>query len=121
MPTQFDAAGFEDLRQYVQNNWDHIALLDTGGTEHLRIDVPNDSRASFSSDYTSNPVTATITITGQDLIDAGATLPVTLDTTETYKTDAATSRTSHDTHTDATLEASSDEVTITHDYEQPPI
>lgn len=119
--TEFDAYGYEDLRQYLQNNWNYIAVLDSGGTEHLRWDVAANSNASFTSGPTNNPLTAELTITGSDLQNAGATLPVTLDTTETYKSSGASSRTSHDPFTDATLEASGDQVVITHDYEMPQI
>jgi len=119
--TQFDSAGFEDLRTYLQNNWAFIAVLDDAGAEQLRWDVAANSSASFTSGASSNPLTAELTVTGQDIQDAGGTLPVTIKTTEVYKSGPASTRMGSDSMTDATLESSADEVVITHDYEMPPV
>jgi len=121
MPTQFESFGNEDIRTYLQNNWNFIAVLDDAGTEQLRWEVDANANTTWSSGPGTNPLTAQLTITGQDIIDAGGSLPVTLARTETYKSSSATTRTSTDTFTDATLEATNDELTITHDYEVPQI
>ena len=118
MPSNFDTDGYTDLRAYIQNNWTHIAVVDSGGNEQLRWDVAANSNASWSSGPSSNPLEATLTITGQDIQDAGGTLPVTLTRTESYKGSGTSTRMGADTYTDATLEAPADEVTITHQIEQ---
>lgn len=119
MANPFSAAGYDDLRAYVQNNWNHIAVLDDTGAEVLRWDVPSNADASWASDATGNPLTAELVITGQTLIDAGYTLPLTLASTEAYKSDSATTAMGADTMTNATMETESDTLTITHDYELP--
>lgn len=119
--SQFDSTGFEDLRTYLQNNWAFIALLDDTGTEALRWDANNNANVTWASGPGANPLTAELTVTGQDLIDAGQTLPVTLASTEAYKTSSATTRMGADPMTNATFEAPEDEAVITHDYEMPPI
>ena len=121
MSSPFNAAGNEDLRGYVQSNWNHIAIIDDGGTEQLRWDVDANSNTSWTSGPSSNPLTAELVVTGQDLVDAGTSLPVTLKKTESYKSSSATIVMGDDTMTDATLEATGDEVTISHDYEIPQI
>jgi hypothetical protein len=120
MASQFDAAGFDDLRAYIKNNWNWIADIDSGGGEQLRWDILNNSNVTITSDATGNPLTAELTITGQDLKDAGATLPVTLSSTEVYKSSSATTRMAADTMSDATFDVAEDELTITHDYNLPP-
>ena len=113
-------SGYEDLRTYVENNWSFIGLFDNTDTELIRIDVPNDSRASFSSDSGSNPLRATITLTGEDLFDEGVTLPVTLDHTEVFKTDSTSQEMGSDPVKPATIEAQGDEIIIDHEYSIPP-
>jgi len=121
MTTAFDAFGYEDLRTYLQNNWNWLAFVDGGGTEQLRWDLNNNNNVSWTNGPSTNPLTAEITVTGQDLVDAGGTLPITLVQTEVFKNSSATTRLGHDTHTEATFEATADEVVFTHDYEMPPI
>jgi len=120
MPSSFDASGFTDLREYIQNNWTHIAVVNSSGGEQLRVDIAASSIASFSSGPASNPLEVTLTITGQDIQNAGGTLPVTLSRTESYKSGTASTRMAADPYTDATLEAPADEVVVTHQIEVPP-
>ena len=120
MPTQFDADGFADIRTYLQNNWTHVAVVDDTDTEQLRWDIAANSNTSWSSGPSSNPLEATLTVTGQDIQDAGGTLPVTLSSTESYKSSSATERMAADSYTNATLEALADEVVITHQLSTPP-
>jgi len=118
--TQFEPHGFKDLRTYLQNNWQYIAVVDDTGSEVLRWDVAANGSASFTSGPTSNPLTTELIITGQDIVDAGGSLPITLERTETYTSATASTRTSTDTISSATLEHSADQVTISHDYRMPP-
>jgi len=117
----FESEGYTDLRNYLQNNWNHIAVLDDTGTEQIRLEVGTDSNATFISDSSTNPLTAELVVSGQNIQDAGGSLPVTLNKTEAYKSSSATTVMGSDTMSDATLEQSGDEVTITHDYEMPQI
>lgn len=114
--TQLATDGFEDIRSYIQTNWPFIAIVDANGNEVTRIDVPNDARASWSSGSSTNPLEATITLTGSD---SDITLPVTIDTTESYKSSGATTVMGSDTFADATLQNSGDELTITHQISLP--
>ena len=120
MPTQFNANGYADIRTYLQSNWNHIAIRDSGGTEQLRWEVDANPNTSWTSAPSGNPLTAELEVTGQDIVDAGGSLPVTLASTEAYQSASATTAMGSDTMTDATLEATGDTVTVTHEYEVPP-
>lgn len=120
MSSPFDSDGNTDLREYIQANWPYVAVVDSGGTEQLRWDIAANGNASWSSGPSSNPLKATLTVTGQDIQDAGGSLPVTLARTESYKSSESSTRMGSDTHTDATLEAPLDKVVVTHTIELPP-
>jgi hypothetical protein len=120
MAKQIESYGFEDLRNYAQSNWAFIALIASDGSEILRWDANNNSNVTWSSGPGTNPLTAEITVKGQDIIDAGGSLPVTISETETYKSASASTRIGNDTMSDATLEVAEDQVTISHNYNLPP-
>ena len=117
----FSSSGYEDLRGYVKNNWNYIAVLDKTGTEQLRWDILNNGNVTITSDETGNPLTVELEITGQDIQDAGGSIPVTLTETQAYQGSATSTPMGSDTMTDGSLEASGDTVTVTHNYELPEI
>jgi len=113
----FSSAGHTDIRTYLKNNWNWIAVLDDGGAEQLRWNILNNANVTITSDETNNPLTVELEVTGADV---SGTLPVTLSSTGAYKGSGTTTSMGSDTMTDATLEADGDTVTITHDYQHPP-
>jgi hypothetical protein len=116
MTSPIESAGYTDLRSYVESNWTTIALLDSNDSEITRIDLESDGRVNLVSDSATNPLEYEITITGSD---SDISLPVTIDTTEVYKSSSATTRMGTDTYSDATIKKSQDEVTITHQIALP--
>jgi hypothetical protein len=118
MTSPIESAGYTDLRSYVESNWTTIALLDTNNSEITRIDLQNDSRVTLVSDSATNPLEYQIKITGSD---SDISLPVTIDTTEVYKSSSATTRMGADTYADATLQESGDELTLTHQVALPQV
>lgn len=115
---EFEPEGYDDLRSYVRNNWNWIALVNSSGTEQIRLDINSSADVTIISDETSNPLTVEIEITGSQL---SGSLPQTLSEGEVYKTSGATTVMAQDTYTDATLEASNDTIIVTHDYELPQV
>jgi len=113
----FTSSGHTDIRTYLKNNWNWIAVVDDTGTEQLRWDVLNNGNATITSDETNNPLTVELEVTGADV---SGSLPVTLTTTEAYKGSGTSSSMGSDTMTDATLEADGDTVAVTHEYQHPP-
>lgn len=120
MTTPHTATGDEDLRAYIANNWTFIALVNDSGGEETRVDIQNDSRASITSDATTNPLTIEVEVAGGD---SDITTPVTLAESELYKTSGATDPVSEDTFDEggATLSADADTLVVTHSIEQPEI
>jgi|APHM01.1.fsa_nt_gi hypothetical protein len=122
MASSFNAAGEEDLRSYIQSNWTYVALIDDTGSEITRIDIINDSRASWSSGSASNPLTATITVTGGDSdIDVANNGATTFSSSESYKTSTSNTTLAADSFTNVTLQIPGDQLTIEHNLEIPPI
>jgi len=121
--SDFNAAGYADLRAYVTSasGWSHIALVDDAGTEETRIDIANDSRASWG-DSSTNPVTLTVTITGGD---SDISTPVELAESELHTGSGTTTPAHGDQLTDANGNAanaivgSNDELTVEHTVELP--
>lgn len=119
MTTQFSVEGFDDLRVYMRDNWNWIALVDDGGIEHLRWDVLNHDQVTMTDGPLSNPLTVELTVYGSDLVDAGSNLPVTLAKTEAYKTSGSTTPMGEDTYSTGTFESEKDRMIITHNYRMP--
>jgi len=114
-------AGETDIRQYIQNTWNYVVLVDDTGSEITRINVDTDDRASWSKDYTNNPVEATITVKGSqdDIVDPDATEGTMISKTQSVVSDSSTVVLSEDIDTDVLIEADNDEVIITHRIEYP--
>ena len=117
MAEQHTSAGSQDLREAIKARWTSVALIDDSGTEEERIDIPNDSRASWG-DPSTNPLTLTISVSGGD---SDITTPVSLARTELYPDQSATTAYSGDDFDEgvATLGADADTLDVTHDVDQP--
>lgn len=115
------ADGEQDIRQYIQSTWNHVVLVSDTGSEVTRINVDTDSRASWSKDYTNNPIEATITVKGEqdDIVSTDATSGTIISATQSVKTDSTTNILCEDTDTDVLIEADNDTVVITHQIEYP--
>jgi len=113
--------GKTDLREYIQNSWNYVVLVSDSGSEITRINIDTDDRASWSEDYTNNPVEATITIKGShnDIVDPDATKGTIISKTQSVVSDSSTVVLSEDTDTDVVIEADNDEVIVTHRIEYP--
>lgn len=112
------ADGNQDLRAAIQNRWTHVALIDDTGSEAVRIEIANDSRAQWLDDPSSNPMSLEVSVSGSD---SDISVPVDLNRTELYDGASATASYSGDDFDEgvATIGSDSDTVTVTHDIEQP--
>lgn len=119
MTTEIESHGYEDLRSYVLNNWNFIAVVDDVGNEVLRWQVPDNNNTQILSSSGTNPATVELVVTGQDIQDAGNTLPVTVAQTEAFSSQAATTRFGYDTFSNITVQVPNDEIIILHDYSLP--
>lgn len=65
MTSPFNAEGDADIREYITSNWTQLSLVRDGGTIEAVIDIPSDSRASWSA-ASSNPIEVTMTVSAGD-------------------------------------------------------
>ena len=112
------AAGDQDIREYIEDNWTHIALIDDTGAEETRIDIESDARAEFVSGAASNPLTIEVEVEGSDA-DIG--VPTTLVRSELYKVESGGDELSGDDFDEgaANIGSEADTLIVTHDIEQP--
>ena len=120
MTTPHPDAGDEDIRAYIESNWTHIALIDDDAEEVTRIDIEEDSRASFTSGAETNPLTIEVTVEGSD---DDIPVPTTFTRSELYKVDTGGDELSGDDFDEGSAEIASenDTLQVTHDVEQPVI
>jgi len=120
MTTPHTDEGDQDIREYIEANWTHIALIDDEGAEETRIDIEEDSRAEFVSDAADNPLTIEVEVEGSD---SDIDVPTTLERSELYKTDSGGDEMSGDDFAEGSAEIGSeaDTLIVTHDIEQPEI
>lgn len=104
------ADGSADLRNYIQNNWTTVTLLDDTGSIVTSVNISNDSRFQFSSGSGANPLTIEATVSGSD---SDIPLPVTLSSVELSSSDVigAVSK----SFSNAKLERSGDDLNLTID------
>ena len=120
MTTPHTAAGDQDIREYIESNWTHIALVDDEGAEETRIDIGADERASFVSGATDNPLTVEAEVQGAD---DDISVPTTLVRSELYKVETGGDELSGDGFDEGSAEITdeADTLRVTHNIEQPEI
>ena len=120
MTTPHTDAGDQDIREYIEANWTHIALIDDTGAEETRIDIGADARAEFVSGAADNPLTVEVEVEGAD---SDIDVPTTLVRSELFKTDSGGDEMSGDDFAEGSAEIGSeaDTLVVTHDIEQPVI
>ena len=120
MTTPHTAAGDQDIREYIESNWTHIALVDDEGAEETRIDIAADERASFVSGAADNPLTIEVEVEGAD---SDIEIPTTLVRSELYKVETGGDEMSGDDFAEGSAEIGSeaDTLVVTHDIEQPEV
>jgi len=112
----FTADGNADVRSYIQDNWTHLALVNSNGNEETRVSIVGDDRVQWTDGSSTNPLSARITVTGGD---SDISRPTTLIRGEFYQSGTATTKMAEDAFVDATIEATNDEVTVSADIELP--
>ena len=126
MPSPFNDIGDQDLRQYITGAWTQLALVDDSDTIEAVLDIPSDSRASWSGPA-DNPIEARAEVSGDD---SDIAAPVEFSGTALYLSGAAVSAGDAlaDTspvddgvfaNTDGLFLASNQTVTLVHEIQQP--
>jgi len=87
MTSPYNSAGQQDLREYITGAWTQLALVDDTDTIEAVIDIPTDSRVSWS-DPSKNPIEARAEVSGDD---SDINAPVELGGTALYLSGATVS------------------------------
>lgn len=126
--SEYNTDGYTDVRTYVYNNHNWIGIFDDTDTELLRWDLSANTNVTEVSGPASNPIEYDIEITGQDIIDAGYSLPVTIVYGQVYDSDTSSTPFASDNFADdsgadtsATIKTSGDTVVVAFTNEWPNI
>lgn len=65
MTSPYNDIGQQDLREYITANWTQLALINDTDTIEAVLDIPSDSRVSWS-DPATNPIEARAEVSGDD-------------------------------------------------------
>lgn len=126
MTSPYDPVGQQDLREHITNNWTQLALVDDTDTIEAVLDIPNDSRVSWT-DPATNPIKARVEVSGDDSdIDA----PVEFSGTALYLSgatvspgdalaDTAPAHSDTFANSDGLFLGSNQSVTLVHEAQQP--
>lgn len=113
---EIEAAGYADLRDYIEGNWPYISIRTPGGSEVVRLD---ESDPRVTCEVSGGNVVWTVSLSGDD---ADITLPVTVSGSALFKADTGGSPMHvDDAWADATLAVDEDTATITHTLEVPQV
>lgn len=111
--------GYQDIRDYIQANWQYIEIRDTTGTAIVRLPV-SDARVDWIHTAGAQTLLLRVVLTGSD---ADVPVPVTARTSAIYKVAAGGSAFGVETlvEGDATINADPDNITITHSIQVPQV
>jgi len=115
MAVELPSAGYQDIRDYVEDNWIYISLEDDTGSEIFRISTA-DSRVSWIHTAESQELQLQVNITGSD---SEFTLPQKFSSSALYKVSSGGNILSEEGFTTTTLETTADTLTITHNVQIP--
>ena len=114
---EITADGYQDLRDYIEANWDWISLRDDTDAEVLRLD-PSDSRVTWTHASGDQTLVLEIVVQGSD---SEISLPQTFAGSEIHKTSGSTTPFSDETYTQFTMESTNDQLTVEHEIEVPQV
>lgn len=117
MASELSAAGYQDLRTYINTNWAFIELRNAQNGAILRLGT-TDPRVSWKHAAGAQELILQVEISGSD---SGISLPMTVAGSAIFKGGTGGSAMSADTFTSVTLENVLDKVTIQHRIQVPQI
>ena len=115
--SELTEAGYQTIRNYVNNNWTHIEIYDDGGNAVTRVDITGDSRSQWLDLDGDNVLKVEFDVTGSD---SDISLPVTLQKSAIWDSGSGGNQTTvKEQYANATLNQDGDNVTITHTIKIP--
>lgn len=114
---EITSQAYQDLRDYIQANWQYIELQDDTGTPILRLS-PSDSRVTWTHTAGEQTLKLQIIVKGSD---TDITLPSTFASSHIFKVASGGSAFSSETFTSFTIESEQDELTVIHNISVPQV
>lgn len=108
---------YQDLRDYIENNWKYIELRDDENTSILRIST-SDDRVTWTHTENAQTLELTCVISGDD---ADITLPQTFASSAIYKVATGGNAFSVETFTAFSMQNEADQLTIKHKIQVPQV
>jgi hypothetical protein len=115
--SEIKQAGYQDLRDYIQNNWTYIELRDNNGLAVVRLPI-SDPRVSWTHLPGSQTLELTVIVKGSD---PDILVPQTFAGTAIYKVANEGVPMSEETFVPFTIMSEDDELTIRHQIEVPEV
>lgn len=124
MATEIREAGYQAVRDYIDSgastpaDWDYIELRDDTNSQVLRVSITGDSRAQWVHSAGDQVLEAEIVVSGGD---GDVPTPTTFAGSAFYKAASGGSELAYDSFTNATIESSDDQLTVSHRIEVPQV
>lgn len=113
--------GYQDLRDYIQANWNYLELRDAGGAAIVRLQVGVDSRVTWTHTVGAQILEITAVIKGSDS-DISGSLPKTFASSAVYKVASAGNAFSAEAFTSSfTIATVDDQLTVKHRIQVPKV
>lgn len=113
MMAEVTSFAYSDIRNYIQNNWNHIELENESGTPIIRLS-PSDNRVTTIIE--GNDVKITVVVKGSD---SDITAPSTFAKSVIYNVATGGKPFSTELFTPFTIESEQDELTVIHTISVP--
>lgn len=111
---EITSQAYQDLRQYIQSNWQYIELQDESSTPIIRLS-PSDSRVTTTIE--GNNVKITVVLNGTD----PTVINKTFAKSAIFKVGTGGQSFSLETFTPFTIESEQDELTVIHNIQVPQV
>jgi hypothetical protein len=108
---------YQNLRDYIQANWQYLELQDEAGTSIIRLS-PTDSRCTWTHNAGDQTLKLQVVIKGSD---TDITLPCTFAKSVIFNVATGGSPLSEESFTPFTIETEQDELTVIHSIQVPQV
>lgn len=114
---EITSQAYQDLRDYIQSNWQYIELQDDSGVAMLRLS-PSDSRVTWTHNAGDQTLKLQIVVKGSD---SDITLPKTFASSHIFNVVSGGTSYSDETFTPFNMSTVDDELTVIHSIQVPQI
>lgn len=114
---EITSQAYQDLRDYIQSNWQYIELRDDSNNAILRLS-PSDNRVMWTNNAGDQTLKLQIVVKGSD---SDITLPKTFASSHIFNVATGGTSFSNETFTPFTMSTDQDELTVIHSIQVPQV